>query len=385
MASFLDTLNQISQGLEGWSNSPQGVQTLLDVQSGGDSRIQAQQRQAMSEQAQLEESHYLRQQREIEQDRISRARELMATMDPNDAAKLRELMALDPTAAANFLKMYEQKAPSSTIGKIQADIDAGLIDPETGAAALKKATTIAPVFDPISQQWMYAGGQGFTPPQGGGVQQPQEPQPSISGIIPAPAGLNPVQKKDWDAKQVGQLSEKTDMLRSAASKLPELVSTVNKLGGLAEKATFTKVGGAIDWLARQAGETTEGAQARTDFISTIDNQVLPLLRDTFGAAFTQKEGDTLKATLGDPDKSTLEKKAALKSFITQKVATIQSLGREVGYDTADITAALDGLDLGGNATGNTGKLRKQAADALAQGVDPAAVAAKFKQMTGEDY
>jgi hypothetical protein len=170
MPSFLDTIDQITTGLQGYTNSPQGMSQILAMQ-GMNTRDQAeiigQQQQVQDAQYRQEEIAYKRQQREIEQERVARARELMATMEPNDAAKLRELMALDPTAAANFLKMYEQKAPASTIGKIQSDIDAGLIDPVTGAAALKKATTIAPVFDPISQQWIYAGGEGngFTAPQ----------------------------------------------------------------------------------------------------------------------------------------------------------------------------------------------------------------------------
>jgi hypothetical protein len=74
----------------------------------------------------------------------------------------------------------------------------------------------------------------------------------------------------------------------------------------------------------------EAAVARAEYISTVDNQVLPLLRDTFGAAFTQKEGDTLRATLGDPDKSPQEKQVVLKSFIEQKRRDLQALAAQSG-------------------------------------------------------
>lgn len=89
----------------------------------------------------------------------------------------------DEAGAMQLLEAYKnltaRPAASSTIGQIQADIDAKLIDPATGAAALKKATTIAPVYDPVTKQLIYAGSDGFTAPQGmgvvtGGVEIPPE-------------------------------------------------------------------------------------------------------------------------------------------------------------------------------------------------------------------
>ena len=54
----------------------------------------------------------------------------------------------------------------------------------------------------------------------------------------------------------------------------------------------------------------------------IDNQVLPLLKATFGAAFTVSEGDKLSATLGDINLSPDEKDAALDAFIEQKMVEV---------------------------------------------------------------
>ena len=57
---------------------------------------------------------------------------------------------------------------------------------------------------------------------------------------------------------------------------------------------------------------------------------MPLLRQTFGAAFTEKEGQSLRNTLGDPNKSPEEKNAVLRSFIAAKLGTIESLKRRTG-------------------------------------------------------
>lgn len=123
-----------------------------------------------------------------------------------------------------------------------------------------------------------------------------------------------------------------ESLASQESKLPELQNTIEKLRGLSDVATYTYGGQARDFLARQLGATTEGAQARTEYEAIVNNQILPLLRDTFGAAFTVKEGESLRATLGDPNKSPSEKQAVLDSFINQKIANVSSERRKLGVE-----------------------------------------------------
>lgn len=119
--------------------------------------------------------------------------------------------------------------------------------------------------------------------------------------------------------------------QSMVSKLPGLEYVVGELDKLAEKATYTLGGQAVDWARKQAGmEPREAAVARAEYIAMVDNQILPLLRDTFGAQFTVKEGEALRATLGDPDKSPSEKQAVLKAFIEQKRRDIEALGAQSG-------------------------------------------------------
>jgi hypothetical protein len=77
----------------------------------------------------------------------------------------------------------------------------------------------------------------------------------------------------------------------------------------------------------------QAAVDRTRYIATVDNQVLPMLRDTFGAAFTVAEGETLRATLGDPNKSPKEKQAVLKAFIEQKRRDVQAMAYRTGQAT----------------------------------------------------
>lgn len=106
---------------------------------------------------------------------------------------------------------------------------------------------------------------------------------------------------------------------SIASKLPGLRGVVAQLGELAKTATYTQTGQLIDNIIRETGqEPSDAAIARAQYVAMVDNQVLPLLRDTFGAAFTQKEGETLRATLGNPNASPAEKQAILDAFIAQK-------------------------------------------------------------------
>lgn len=117
--------------------------------------------------------------------------------------------------------------------------------------------------------------------------------------------------------------------QSMSSKMPGLEQVITKLDGLSEKATYTLAGQGLDAGMRQMGmDPREAAVARSEYIATVDNQVLPLLRDTFGAAFTVKEGDTLRATLGDPNKTPQEKQVVLRAFIEQKRRDVEALAAQ---------------------------------------------------------
>lgn len=157
-----------------------------------------------------------------------------------------------------------------------------------------------------------------------------QPDPVNPGTIAGPAigkdNYTPAYDKSAADEQAKVDVANQDAYESLNSKLPGLRSVVTELGTLAEKATYTTAGKLWDEVVRETGNMpTEGAQARTKYMSMVDNQVLPLLRDTFGAAFTVQEGESLRATLGAPDKTPAEKKAVLEAFIEQKTRDLEAM------------------------------------------------------------
>jgi len=122
----------------------------------------------------------------------------------------------------------------------------------------------------------------------------------------------------------------TEVKKMKAS-LPGLLDVVEQLKDLSTVATSTFGGRMFDTVVRETGfGATEGGTARAKFISIINNQVLPLLKPTFGAQFTVQEGEALKATMGDPNLSPTERVEVLNSFIDQKSRDIQGAERELG-------------------------------------------------------
>jgi hypothetical protein len=178
-------------------------------------------------------------------------------------------------------------------------------------------------------QGVYVIGAKSGAPMGSGQpgQQPATPnQPQIPGYYPKDN-----QGAARDKKLGSERAEAETSLASIQSKLPGLQTVVNKLDTLADEATYTVGGQVLDSTLRQLNlPPRDSAVARSEYISTVDNQILPLLRDTFGAQFTEREGQTLRATLGDPDKSPKEKQAILKSFIEQKYRDVAALQSKVG-------------------------------------------------------
>jgi len=137
-----------------------------------------------------------------------------------------------------------------------------------------------------------------------------------------PAIAEAVKTAEASAKSRGEsLSE----LGRAKAALPGLTEVVNKLITLSDVATYTLAGKAFDEVTKQLGfGATEGATARAKMESLVSNQILPLLRDTFGAQFTEREGESLRKTMLDIDASPAQKKEILNAFIEQKIRDIET-------------------------------------------------------------
>ena len=148
--------------------------------------------------------------------------------------------------------------------------------------------------------------------------------------VKADLGLAPMVKAEGSA--IGKAAGEADVAAdSLSSKMAGVESVVSELDTLADQATYTNAGQLLDYGRKQLGmDPRESAVARAEYIAKVDSQVLPLLRDTFGAAFTVEEGKTLRATLGDPDKSPEEKKAVLRAFIEQKKRDLLALQQQAG-------------------------------------------------------
>lgn len=140
-----------------------------------------------------------------------------------------------------------------------------------------------------------------------------------------------IQQEKDRAKSAG---EAESQYKNAQAALPSLKEVVGQLKSLAPVATNTYSGRAFDTVAKELGFSgTKGGTARAKFIAIVDNQVLPLLKQTFGSAFTVKEGENLKATLGDPDASSDAKIAQLDSFIESKIRELEVSERQLGINT----------------------------------------------------
>jgi hypothetical protein len=179
---------------------------------------------------------------------------------------------------------------------------------------------------------------GLTPQQAiksieSGRQQAPIADTSGSEVI---KNLSPEARTEFRKAKGKNIAEKLSSFQSQVNKLPGLKQTVEDLRELSNKASFALTERSADFFRRSFGQpVSAGAVARSQYIAAIDNQVLPLLRDTFGAQFTEREGETLKATLGDVNKTPAERNAILDAFISQKEANLRSLGRELQIDIPD--------------------------------------------------
>lgn len=160
--------------------------------------------------------------------------------------------------------------------------------------------------------------------------------------------------KITDAVEVAKIEAKSrgetlTELGQAKAALPSLINVVDQLKALAPIATSTFGGKAFDTVVKELGfGSTKGADARAKFVAIVDNQILPLLKQTFGAAFTAQEGEALKATLGDPDAAPSQKMTQLDAFIESKMREIEVKESSLQQDKPARTGGQIMVDANGN-------------------------------------
>ena len=178
----------------------------------------------------------------------------------------------------------------------------------------------------LDEQRQY-GGVGANPNLDAEIANMQQRTPASRGFgIPVPTKAQEAGEVKSATLNAQSSAEEASKLKEMERNFPNLEKVASELSDLGKKATYTMAGQAVDSVRRQLGfDVGEGAIARREYIAKVDNEILPLLRQTFGAAFTAKEGESLKATLGDTDASPEEKDAVLKAFIETKRSQIEAL------------------------------------------------------------
>ena len=145
------------------------------------------------------------------------------------------------------------------------------------------------------------------------------------GGLQAELALKPKIAKEQEAAKISakNLLEAKKELIVIDANMPKLEKLVGELAVLAEKATFSAGGVLMNTGARLSGNSTKGGVARAEYIAKADNEVLPLMRVMFGAAFTENEGKRVTKLLGDPNATPAEKQAQLEAFIEGKKAELE--------------------------------------------------------------
>lgn len=121
-----------------------------------------------------------------------------------------------------------------------------------------------------------------------------------------------------------------DEYNNLVANYPALEEMASELKDLAKTATYTKGGALLNEFRKQtAMPTRQSAKDSAAYQAKVNQNLLPLLRQTFGAAFTEKDRESLQATLGDPFASPEEKDVVLSEFIKNKRREIESKKRKL--------------------------------------------------------
>lgn len=125
--------------------------------------------------------------------------------------------------------------------------------------------------------------------------------------------LSPFEKalQAQQGKSAAQNKEEFENQEQLFNSSKELTEQLRALAG---KATYHPLGRAVDAVAYLFGSPTEGAIAREKYKQTVANEILPKMKQYLGGQFTEKEGERLKATLGDVNATPAEKEAAIDAF-----------------------------------------------------------------------
>ena len=141
-------------------------------------------------------------------------------------------------------------------------------------------------------------------------------------------------------------AEEKDVIASMSANLPALRATTERLKGLAATASFSLPQKGFNFVMQQAfGVTPQGSTDRERMKSIVNNMILPLLKQTFGASFTVNEKDELKATLLDMDMPAPARIAALEEYMNGKTRELQVLQSKYASTDSGRVAYPEGMEI----------------------------------------
>lgn len=210
------------------------------------------------------------------------------------------------------VKLVEADPELTTPAAKAAAIDLGLEAKASTSAAERIAASPALTTAVAKSEAEIAGAKSEAS-EGGKLIQQRKHKPAITALV---------KLAEKEATERGDVL--TDLSRMEAG-LPGLKDAVSQLKELSALATSTFGGKVFDAAVKQTGfGSTKGSTARAKMKAIIANQTLPLLKETFGSAFTEAEGQRLEASFADPDATHEERLAQLDAFIDQKERSIRT-------------------------------------------------------------
>ena len=135
-------------------------------------------------------------------------------------------------------------------------------------------------------------------------------------------------EKALGREQAKKESEAAENLQKQESLYEKSSQMADELVKLADEATYSLFGRGLDGLAHLFGFGTKGSIAREKYKQTIANQLIPQLKQMLGGQFTEKDREALMDTLGNPNSTPAEKKAAIQSFMETRLRELQAAQKE---------------------------------------------------------
>ena len=245
---------------------------------------------------------------------------------PEDAAKI----AQDPEA---YAKMLEDNANAERDQQYKLDIlgqqfeNALALEDKRNANAIGLAKLAAELKGNQTtgmQNIEYLKTLGYSPEEAAALYYGGQ-NPNFSFPVLGEKGFNKA-----DEEKGKNYAEDLNTYNDLVSNLPALEQMVDELDSVADKGTHTYAGRVFDTVLREGfDKTSKGDIASSIYETKVNQNLLPLLRQTFGSAFTEKDREQLQKTLGDPYAHPDIKKATLKEFITNKRREVESKKRKL--------------------------------------------------------